>query len=114
MVQTKEERAVYMKKYKQKNKGKIAEREKKYDQKRKKTPARIKSRIIADWKRNGLIHPDYDELYTLYLSATNCEVCRKEFIDSFDRCMDHCHETGLFRQFLCRSCNNKDSWKNKV
>ena len=43
MVQTKEERAVYMKKYKQKNKGKIAEREKKYDQKRKKTPARIKS-----------------------------------------------------------------------
>ncbi len=81
-----------------------------YDQ----TPAGKKTHIIYNWKRRGLIHPDYDELYTRYLSATNCEVCRKELNDSFDRCMDHDHETGLFRQFLCRNCNIMDSWKNKV
>ena len=103
----KEERKEYLSTYSKEEKAKS---DKKYRQ----TPAGKKARIIAHWKKNGLIHDNYDELYTRYLSATNCEVCRKEFIDSFDRCMDHCHETGLFRQFLCRSCNNKDSWKNKV
>ena len=105
-----EKRREYQKEYGQKNKEKKKEQRKKYDQ----TPAGIKSRIIANWKRRGLIHPDYDELYVLYLSATNCEVCRKEFIDSFDRCMDHNHETGEFRQFLCRRCNVFDRWKDKV
>jgi hypothetical protein len=28
--------------------------------------------------------------------------------------MDHNHETGLFRHFLCRSCNNLDSWKKFI
>ena len=106
----KEEKAVYNKKYKKDNKEKIKEQQKKYDQ----TPARIKARIIADWKKRGLIHDNYDELYELYLSATNCEVCRKEFENSYDKCMDHDHETGLFRQILCRRCNVRDRWKNKV
>jgi hypothetical protein len=120
MVQTKEQKAVYMKKYREKNKDKISEEKKKHYQEHKEeikeynqTPAAIKARIIAYWKLRGLIHPDYDELYELYLNCKHCEVCRKEFIDSFDKCMDHCHETGLFRQILCRSCNTRDSWKNK-
>jgi hypothetical protein len=25
--------------------------------------------------------------------------------------MDHDHETGQFRQFLCQSCNRHDHWK---
>ena len=105
-----EKRREYDKKYDQEHKKEKAV----YNKKHRQTPAGIKSIITAGWKRKGLIHSDYDELYTRYLSATNCEVCRKEFIDSFDRCMDHNHETGEFRQFLCRSCNNRDSWKDKV
>ena len=115
MVQTKEEKAVYKKKYNQENKEKINEKQRKYNQENKEeikeynqTPARIKSHTIAKWKDRGLIHHNYDELYELYLNATHCEYCKKEFEDSFDRCMDHCHETGLFRAFLCRSCNFKD------
>jgi hypothetical protein len=106
----KEEKAVYNKKYKKDNKEKIKEQQKKYDQ----TPAGKKRNTFAQWKERGLIHPDYDELYTRCLSTTICEVCRKEFENSYDRCMDHDHETGLFRQFLCRRCNIRDRWKNKV
>ena len=122
-----EKRKEYSKKYREKNKEKPKDHKKEYaqseggkkvqqksSQKYNQTPAGIKARIIADWKRHGLIHDNYDELYELYLSATHCEVCRKEFENSNDRCMDHCHETGEFRQFLCRSCNVFDRWKNKV
>ena len=122
-----EKRREYQKKYRQKNKEQIAKQTKEYaqseggkkvqqksTQKYRQTPAGIKSNTIAGWKERGLIHPDYDELYTRYLSAKNCEVCRKEFENSYDRCMDHCHETGKFRQFLCRRCNVFDRWKDKV
>jgi hypothetical protein len=134
MVFTAEERKLrkneYNKKYREKNKEKISEKgkkyrdqenkeeraeyNKKYNKKYRHTPARIKSRTMARWKMWGLIHPDMSELYDKkYLPATHCEHCKKEFKDSFDKCMDHCHETGLFRQILCRSCNSRDSWKNK-
>ena len=69
---------------------------------------------IKNWKRIGLIELEgvytYEILYEYYLSINNCEVCNKKFKDSYDRCMDHCHTTGLFRWVLCRNCNNKDHW----
>ena len=78
------------------------------------SPNGRKSNTKTDWRRYGLIDSDndnYEKQYQAYLQATNCDVCKNEFKDSFDRCMDHCHDTGLFRQFLCRSCNNRDSWE---
>jgi hypothetical protein len=141
MVWTKEERAVYMKKYRKENKEKISEKKKKYDQENKEgkavynkkykkdnkekivkqmkeydqTPAGKKSHTMSDWRQRGSIDPDMDEIYDKkYLPATHCQVCKKEFKNSYDRCMDHDHETGLFRQVLCRSCNNCDSWKSKL
>jgi hypothetical protein len=96
----------YNKEYRKKNKEKVKE----YD----KTEKRIKSRTIAKWKNRGVKCDDFDKLYELYLNCKHCQVCKKEFKDSYDRCMDHCHETGLFRAFLCRSCNVMDNWKNKV
>tara|TARA_R110001606_G_C15072813_1_gene616243 strand:+ start:107 stop:577 length:471 start_codon:yes stop_codon:yes gene_type:complete len=74
----------------------------------------IKSRIIVGWKRNGLIELEgvytYESLYEYYLSISHCEVCETKFKDSYDKCMDHCHETNIFRWVLCRSCNNNDKW----
>jgi len=77
----------------------------------KKTPAGIKSNTISSWKAQGLIHDDYNKLYNDYDKAWFCGICLTDFKDSHDKCMDHDHETGLFREFLCRSCNTMDHWK---
>lgn len=70
-----------------------------------------RSGTISNWKQRGLIHEDYNQLYDCYINTHKCDVCLKDFTDSTDRCMDHNHETGLFRQILCRNCNNQDNWK---
>lgn len=85
-----------------------------YDAMYRATPAGKKLITISGWKHRGLVHNDFDSLYETYLQATQCSACKNEFKDSYDRCMDHDHDTGLFRQFLCRPCNNFDRWKNKV
>jgi hypothetical protein len=92
----------YQKAYREANREKFAEYHKAYFQ----SLAGKKS----SWKQRGLLHDDYDTLYEAYLQTTNCDVCKVTFKDTFDRCMDHDHSTGLFRQFLCRPCNNRDSW----
>lgn len=75
------------------------------------TPAGKKSRTISSWKSLGVIHDDWDALYEQYLQATNCDVCKNGFKNTRDRCLDHCHQTGKFRQFLCQKCNIRDRWK---
>ena len=39
-----------------------------------------------------------------------CQHCNKAFKKSSDRCLDHNHETGLFRKIVCRGCNVVDSY----
>jgi len=100
----KEQRTEYMKKYGEKNK----EKRKEYN----KTPNIKKLYAIASWKRSGLINDDYHALYQKYIESTNCEECGCEYGKYGDgsgkwRCMDHDHESGLFRNFLCNSCNIK-------
>ena len=94
------------KEYREKNKEKIREKDKKYNR----TPEGIKSRITRRWKGLGLIYEDYDSLYGHYLNANNCDECGIKFGKfgggmSDWKCMDHCHETGAFRNFLCCKCN---------
>ena len=94
----------YVKEYYQANIDKIKEYQK--------TPNRKKSNTISDWKRRGLISEDYDALYDRYLESTNCEECDCEYGKIGDgsgtwKCMDHNHQTGLFRNFLCCACNLK-------
>ncbi len=62
---------------------------------------------IANWIKYGIKSDDYDKLYDYHMSIKNCELCNVEFDDSFknQRCLDHDHETGLYRKTLCRSCN---------
>jgi hypothetical protein len=69
---------------------------------------RYKSKVIERWVNRGLIYHNLDELYEVYLNTMNCQHCGKEFLNSQNRCLDHDHETGLFRKILCQACNNKD------
>tara|TARA_R110000824_G_scaffold47135_1_gene134609 strand:+ start:42 stop:353 length:312 start_codon:yes stop_codon:yes gene_type:complete len=71
-----------------------------------------KIRRVKDWKKRGLIlHEDetIDMIYERYLSTIQCETCNVvlEGNGANQKCMDHCHITGHFRNILCKACNSK-------
>ena len=95
-----------MKLYYQKNKEKKSEYDKLYRQ----TPNGKKTYTISSWKTIGLISDDYEAIYERYLNSKNCEECGCEYSIMGDgigrfRVMDHNHDTGEFRNFLCHICN---------
>ena len=114
-----EERAIYMKAYRQKNKGKLKQQELEWRElnkekiklcyeKNRQTEVYKKSHRIKNWKRLGIIlrnDQTWDSIYTKYLDCENCEQCNKVFKNSMDRQLDHCHTTGFIRNIVCRSCN---------
>ena len=61
------------------------------------------------WKRYGLIMDNFEEIYKDYIHATHCDLCGKEFTKSIDRQMEHDHQTGEFRNIVCKSCNQLKS-----
>jgi hypothetical protein len=67
--------------------------------------------IIRMWKHRGVKSEDYNKLYEKYINTTNCELCNIQFNEDRKynswRCLDHDHETGLYRQTICNSCNSK-------
>tara|TARA_R110002153_G_scaffold178417_1_gene331590 strand:- start:35 stop:553 length:519 start_codon:yes stop_codon:yes gene_type:complete len=73
---------------------------------------RSKYNTIYHWKYRGVKYNDFDELYYIYIRTLKCFHCNKDFKNSTDRCLDHDHETGLFRAIVCKSCNNMDSYIN--
>jgi len=100
--ENKEKIKLQAKEYRDNNKEKIKEY--------RKTDNFNKSRRISDWKRNGVIHNDFNELYDYFINCKNCENCNIElsvgrFTTSTTRCLDHCHTTGEFRNVLCHYCN---------
>ena len=119
----KEQKKEYMREYREKNREKEREQKKGYYQANKEkikekckayyeSPTGNKVSTIRSWKRLGLICDDYDDLYDRYVASTNCEECNIEYGNFRDgtlkwKCMDHDHTTGLFRNFLCCSCNIK-------
>ena len=73
-----------------------------------KTPKGIKGYTKKNWKKRGLNMDTFEEVYEKYLQATKCELCSVEFEKENcgkQKCMDHCHETGEFRNIVCRNCN---------
>ena len=71
-------------------------------------------KTINSWKFQGIIWNDYDIIYDLYINATICDYCSKEFKNSLDKCCDHNHaitDANNIRGFLCRECNFKDVLK---
>jgi hypothetical protein len=72
------------------------------------------SYIISKWIARGLIETDqytYEELYIAYLCCDECELCGVTLTTdkrcSTTKCMDHDHKTGVFRNIVCLTCNNK-------
>tara|TARA_R110002126_G_C10154959_1_gene472144 strand:- start:44 stop:421 length:378 start_codon:yes stop_codon:yes gene_type:complete len=93
----------YNKEYQKNNKEQIALQKKEY----RKSDKGLKSDRIGHWKFRGVISDDYDKLYEYYLSVEECENCGIELnlCNKSLKCLDHCHETGQFRNILCHSCN---------
>jgi hypothetical protein len=72
-------------------------------------PQEYKRCIIKNWRISGVIYDDWDDLYEVYMNTMECQYCKKPFETSRHRCLDHDHNTGLFRMILCQGCNTKDS-----
>ena len=102
-----------IKDYRENNKEKIKEYYQENKEKIKEYREENKKYIrISCWKRNCVICDDYNALYEKYLNATHCDNCNvKLTIDkrttSTTKVLDHNHNTGLFRNILCHSCNIK-------
>ena len=77
-----------------------------------KTSDGLKIRRIRDWRRRGVFdhfNDNFETLYKIYQSTKFCENCNVELnIEGDDRtrkCLDHCHQSGYFRNILCHCCN---------
>ena len=68
-----------------------------------------KNKKKSSWKSMGIeIDPDdFEYVYNEYIHATNCDLCNKEFKTSFDRQLDHDHESGEVRNVVCHKCNQQ-------
>ena len=70
-------------------------------------PKYHKCNTKAQWKYRGLICSDeeFEAIYEIYITSTKCELCEKIYKSSRDRCMEHDHNTGKFRNIVCQRCN---------
>jgi len=85
----------------------VAEHKRKYREQHK---ARyLRNYALKNW-RKAKVKGDLEDLYeNVYIPETNCWCCNHDF-SKYQKCMDHDHNTGEFRQILCQACNNNDSW----
>jgi hypothetical protein len=113
-----EERKAYLKAYYEKNKEQIQENKKEQNKEHFQTEEGKKSSRINNWKQRRVKSEDYNALYEYYLNCKYCENCGVEFVDgdlgANKKCLDHSHKTGLFRNILCNTCNNRRRENNTL
>ena len=70
------------------------------------------------WLHNNVKFEDELQFITIYyhwLVSTHCEKCNIKFTEGntrFKKCLDHDHNTGLYRNILCHVCNVNDMTTN--
>mgnify|MGYP003657384455 FL=1 len=67
-----------------------------------------KTRKKTKWKMRGVkweTQEEFDIMYNRYIYSSECELCHNKYKNRFNRCLDHCHDTGKFRNIVCRRCN---------
>ena len=82
--------------------------DKEYKKSYKHTLQHYKTHTISNWRARGVIETDqytFDDLFEAYLYCSECEVCNKTFETRNDKCLDHDHSTGVFRDVVCQRCN---------
>ena len=89
------------------------EKKKEYMKAYRQRPQVKKTGMMKGWRRQGVNNVN-DAMYDIYINTYCCDVCKNDFKNSRDRCLDHDHTTGDFRQILCQSCNYMDNWKKKI
>jgi hypothetical protein len=76
-----------------------------------KTSQGQKSAKISSWRAMGVKEDNFEKLYKLYNDTTHCDKCNCELVTTMSspnrKMLDHCHQTGLFRNILCGACNNR-------
>jgi len=114
-----EKRKLCKKRWAENNKEKVKSSRDKYRQENKETlyenkqtPESKKKHRIYNWKKSGIIHQNFDELYDRYINTEYCDLCNRELTEdkrttSTTRCLDHDHESGDVRNVLCHACNVK-------
>jgi len=97
------------KKYYQKNKHIINEKNKDYQLNYHIENPHVKT--ISTWKRRGIklrTNEDWESVYLFYITCENCEECNiqlKSGQGTNCRTLDHDHSTGFIRDILCNACN---------
>ena len=74
-----------------------------------------KAKMNVHWEKYGMIFVGlFDEIYDIYIHSSECDKCKKKFINRRDRCLDHDHlitDDFNVRGVLCQYCNNKNHQK---
>jgi len=69
----------------------------------------IKRHAIYNWIKLGLKPEHFEHAWSEYEKSTCCDWCAQDYKSNRDKNMDHCHNSGDFRNILCHTCNN---WRN--
>ena len=105
----KAEKREYDRRYRERNREKIAEHQREYGQ----TENGKKHLRINNWKRHGIIADNWEEVHAWFMEVDTCDICdcvftRDRYNTSSSKCLDHDHsikDDYNIRGVICNTCN---------